>query len=54
MEIKPKKIEEYIASNDKISFRTWMNKLKDKRAKVAIYKRITRLRVVLLGSVNTN
>jgi putative addiction module killer protein len=53
MEIKPKQIAEYIAPNNKAPFRTWMDKLKDKRTKVAIHRRITRLRAGLLGHVNT-
>lgn len=52
MEVKSKQVEEYITSDNQVPFRTWLDNLKDAKARVVIHSRITRLRAGLLGHVD--
>ncbi len=42
-------VEYYIAENGKSPFTGWLDRLKDAKAKAAIFKRIARLRLGLFG-----
>ena len=49
MEIRPRRIEEYLALGGKSPFGSWLEDLKDRQARAAIRKRLNRIRLGNLG-----
>lgn len=49
MEVRPLTVRNYVAGDGTCPFEDWLNGLKDRSAAVQIDKRITRLRLGLLG-----
>lgn len=49
MEVKPKKIQRYIAANGKVPFEEWFENLRDLRAIVKIEARLKRVSLGNLG-----
>ena len=49
MEVRPRRIEEYLTVGGKSPFGSWLQRLKDRQARVTIRKRLNRIRLGNFG-----